>query len=323
MNRRWRIWSAVLAVFPLFTGCGDLRNAGGTSETESEIFAREISVDSIVGSWNRPDSVATVGILRLDESNFDFARTTESGRDVSVERLDGLILPYRLVYWDRPARRGRIEVRLDPLLQTRGGRFMLRWGMPYSVRDDSAMVWKGISEPEKLAATSVLVDDFEHSGLQSLLSDVSTWKAYAADSATVTTFAIEDAGQGRAGKALHFGYSAPKGYVLANVPLGPGPRSLRSLDSIVLWARGTGKVGVSFDRVPSGKSWTFRKLDTAWTRICIRPQDLDTANNLGGNVGWDAVRDQISLLTLFPSGGGSDLWVDDIRLHGVNRDDLR
>jgi hypothetical protein len=34
------------------------------------------------------------------------------------------------------------------------------------------------------------------------------------------------------------------------------------------------------------------------------------------------VRDSITSLT-FLIGGGSDLWIDDIRIYGIGRDDLR
>lgn len=323
MSHRSGHWCTVLSGVLLLAGCGELRNEGGTSETESEIFARVIRVDSISESWNRPESVATVGVLRLNASNFDFTHSIASGRDVSVERLDGRVLPFRLVYWDKPARMGRIEVRLDPWLQARGENFLLRWGMPDSVREDSAKVWDAIPDSQRFAIGSVLVDDFEHDSLQSRLSGASVWSATAADSATTTFFGIQEAGKGRAGRALRFSYSAPKGYVLTSVPLPAGVRSLRSLDSIVFWARGTGTVGTSFDRETSGKAWTFRKLDTSWTRIRIRPVDLDSASHLGGNIGWLAVRDEIARLTFFPSGGGTELWMDDIRLYGVNRDDLR
>jgi hypothetical protein len=105
-----------------------------------------------------------------------------------------------------------------------------------------------------------------------------------------------------------------------------GHRSLRSLDSLVFWARGTGVVLPAFDNLDSGsggKAWTRIVLDsTAWTRVRIRPQDLDTADNVAGNVGWLSVRDRVGYLT-FLVAGGHDLYLDDIRLYGIDRDDLK
>jgi hypothetical protein len=311
----------------LLTGCDGSRVAGGTTETDNMVTARVIRVDSLLPDWNHPGQVPTVGTLRLDSTNMDFATSTPDGGDVVVETLDSLRLPFRIVYWDRSARLGRIQVRLDPWLQRPGCRFLLRWGLKDSTRTDSAGVWNGIPEGQVMALTSVLVDDFEGPSLRSLLPDSGIWTSVAADTASVSAPALVAAGAGRAGQVLHISYSAPvgKGYVYVGVPLANGPRNLRSLDSIVLWARGTQTIlTVSFDHqgVASTKAWASRSLDSTWNRISMRPADLDPADGIGGNVGWAGVEDSVTNLNLF-AARGADMWIDDVRLYGIDRDDLQ
>jgi hypothetical protein len=79
----------------------------------------------------------------------------------------------------------------------------------------------------------------------------------------------------------------------------------------------------NLDSATGGKAWTHIALDsTKWTRIRIRPTDFDTADNVAGNVGWNAVRSRVTTLT-FMVNGGRDLYLDDIRMYGVDRDDFR
>jgi hypothetical protein len=326
VNRRLRNFALVPACLALLTSCDGNRVAGGTTETDNMVAARIIRVDSLLPDWNHPGQVPTVGTLRLDSTNMDFTMSTPDGGDLAVETLDSVALPFRIVYWDKSARLGRIQVRLDPWLQRPGSRFLLRWGLKDSTRTDSTGVWSGIPAGELLALTSVLVDDFEGSSLRSLLPDSGTWISVAADTASVEPPDLEAAGAGRAGQALHISYTAPvaKGYVYVGLPLGKGPCNLHSLDSIVLWARGAQTIlNVSFDHqgTVNTKAWASLSLDSTWKRISLRPADLDPSNGIGGNVGWAGVEDSVTNLSLF-AARGTDMWIDDVRLYGIDRDDL-
>jgi len=307
-------------------GCDNDRVAGGTTETDNMVTARAIRVDSILPHWNHPERLATVATLRLDSTNMDFARSTADGKDVVVETIDSLRLPFRIVFWDQAARRGRIQVRLEPSLQRPGSWIRLRWGLTESVRTDSIGVWKDIPDSQRLALTSILVSDFEQSSLVSLLPIPQNWSSLAADPAMISAPSLVDAGMGRTGRALHVAFAAAiqSGYAYTSVPLG-GMRSLRSLDSIVFWARGPRTIlTFAFDHkgVNDTKAWTPRNLDSTWKHIAIRPSDLDSAKPVGGNVGWLGVRDSVTDISFFVVQG-SDLWLDDIRLYGIDRDDLR
>jgi hypothetical protein len=128
---------------------------------------------------------------------------------------------------------------------------------------------------------------------------------------------------------LHFAYSADSAtgqYVLTKTPLASSPRCLRSLDSVVLWMRGSGKLYVALENSSGGvsrKAWATYRVDSSqWNRIRVRPQDFAAAENKYGNVGWSSVRDSITHITFLMAGSG-DFWLDDVRLFGIDRDDLR
>jgi len=312
----------------LLSSCGSDRIGGGTTETGNMASALVFRVDSLLPTWNRPSEGTTIATLRLGASDLDFSRTSPDGRDLGVESTDGTALAFRVVFWDRAASLGRLQVRLGPELLVPGSRIVLRWGLGDSVRSDSAKVWQAIPDSQRLALTSVLVSDFEDSSLVSRLPNAASWLATAADSATITTPRIVAAGQERQGKAAYVRYTTPQtqGYAFMGLPLSGTRHNLRSLDSIVLWARGDStSLRISLEyrsgtKVP--KAWTARVLDSGWTRLAIRPADFDAANGAGGNVGWLGVRDSVENLSLFVSKG-HEMWVDDIRLYGIDREDLR
>lgn len=326
MKRAAMAMGWVLVGLPLLAGCAD-RVAGGTTETDNMLTARVFKVDSLLEGWNRPTQGPTIAVLRLDSTHLDFAQTSLSGGDLRVEALDSTPIPFRIVYWDREAALGRLQVRLEERWQRPGSRIRLRWGLRDSVRGDSAAVWKGISEPRRLDLNSVLVGDFEQGSLLSLLPHPGLWITNSGGTAKVSSPSVGAAGAGRGGQALVATFEAPilTGWALAKVPLGPGAYNLRSLDSIEFWARGTNSiVTMAFDQQGGGdrKAWTRVDADSTWRRFAIRPSDLDSATGNGGNVGWMGVRDSVTHLSFF-FAQGNEIRLDDIRLHGVDRGDLK
>lgn len=113
------------------------------------------------------------------------------------------------------------------------------------------------------------------------------------------------------------------------------------LDSVVFWARGENPdndsmwVSFSFDvhvdnstadsvlGYETGKAWGHKRITDRWTRIVITVDDLDPASEskIGGNVGWDAVKDHVNSLGIFAARRGDEgeyeLWVDDVEIYGV------
>jgi hypothetical protein len=315
----------MLALLP---GCGSDRVSGNSVETENTVALGILPVDSFLPEWNRPASHLTVATLRFDARNFDFSRSSATGRGLRLERMDSTLLPFEIVFWDSTASRGRLRVRLDSALLTRGSRIRIRSRLPQANFANSQATWQGIPDAQRLSLTSVLVDDFEHGTLWNRLPDSSLWYSSASESCSVSSPFLVPAGHGRTGNALAINYRAPQQlfrFSLLGSRLGTKPNSLRSLDSLVFWARGSGSLSAAFDHlygITGPKSWKSNMpLDTAWRRIRIRPEDLDPADGVGDNYGWKAVRDSVTHLT-FLVNTGSELVIDNVRLYGIDRDDL-
>lgn len=52
-----------------------------------------------------------------------------------------------------------------------------------------------------------------------------------------------------------------------------------------------------------------------------RPGRTGPRRQRGGNVGWHSIRDSVNHLTLLFEGG-AEMWIDDIRIQGINRTDV-
>ena len=139
----------------------------------------------------------------------------------------------------------------------------------------------------------------------------------------------DSAGLGREGLAAHFickrDSAAEWDWALIGRELG-GFVDMSELDSITFWARASVKSRVSFafdvfvndDSVTSAeniKAWVHYEVDTVWTRYTVVPSKLDTADSNGGNVGWDAVKDRVTKLSIFGQMS-TEVWIDDIEVFG-------
>jgi len=316
----------------LAISCSDNRLGGNSVETESDFTARVLPVDSILPVWNKPSDSLTVATIRFDSTNFDFSKTLSDGSDLRLvhRSYDSTPVPFTVVVWDKPNRIGRLQVRLDSVsLRRRADLVLIGGGERKLGLSNQTATWEKVPTSQQLLVNSVLVDNFESSSDTTLLPTQPVWAGLNGDSGWITGMSHEAAGLGRTGKAMRVGFkSSGNGFVVFQTKLvaNSSQRNLRSLDSLEFWARGKGKVMATFDhntKDTSFKAWTAVVFDsTKWVRVRIRPQDLDPNNGIGGNRGWLAVRDSVTHLT-FIAGQGSEVWFDDIRLYGIDRDDLR
>lgn len=298
-----------LTLFHL-SGCLGDRISGGSSETENAVVARVFPADSLLPEWNRPDGKATVAILRLDSSILDFRLSDSLGRDLDVRRANGSRVPFVISHWDRVRGQGRLQVRIEADLRGPGGSIQLWKGLRRVDRTDSAGLWSGIADSSRLELTSVLVDDFESAN--------SAW--FIASGSGIVA-----AGGGRQGSALHLISTGTDPVVLAAALLAPTPRRLGSIDSIAFWARGSGRLRVALEHALPGSqlvAWTAYEPDTAWHRVQIRPSSFDSAAVNSGGARWDDILDSVTHLSFWLDGPG-EAWIDDPRLYGINREDLR
>jgi len=308
--------------------CSSDRTGGTSSETENVVLAREFRVDSILPEWNRPDTGATVATLRLDRKVVDFKQTDSLGRDLRVQLPDGKDLPFEIVYWDRSAALGRLRIRIDSP-QTRLRSFVrLSWGQSLQIRSDAKATWLGISSEQRAAISTVAMDDFEDGDLASLLPSGATWYSAASESTTVSAPAVASDPLGQRGKELHVTYVADSSkyrYVVVGLDLRPGTRNLRGMDSLFVRVRGSGKLSLSLDNLTATegkKAWLHHVLGPDWTELVVKPSDFLPPGSPAINVGWEGIRDSVTNLSFILSGG-TEFHLDEVRIHGLDRDDFR
>ncbi|HNY32627.1 MAG TPA: hypothetical protein PKO15_17210 [Fibrobacteria bacterium] len=329
---------ALAALLALY-GCFEERSAGTSTETENAISARLIRGDSIFPPSEAFPGETVVATLQLDSTVVDFSRTRPDAKDLEVVRMDGQAIPFEVNFWDREHSRGRVQVRLEPMMRMHGSHFWLRWGLPPAERQSTEQLWSGIPDNRRLAWNSVLVDDFETgSTLHNRLPDSSFWYF----GPKFLPSGLVSPGSDGKGSSLHLacltGQCDTGRSIFTATMLAATRRSLRGLDSVELWARGSGNLWVTFesldsvqmgrmsrgqiDSIQPMRCWAPRQLSSTWQRVVVRPSDFLAPDGNRGNVGWDAVRDSINYL-VFLMDGGSEFWIDDIRLHGVLRQELQ
>jgi len=315
------------------SGCADANQAGGTGTGTDNVLTAIVRIDSAMDTSQAERAGPTPLLLRLDAGNFDFSRARADGADLRVSRMDGSPLPFALRDWSPAIRRASLWVRLDSFRRGAGDRIALTWGTRDAASaSDPILTWAGIPDSLRLERGTVLVSDFE-SGTGALALDCRCGGFYAGGKETTLALprlggpfdsAIGSAGAGRTGKALHVLFTATgTEYALVGTRLGHGPNRFGGLDSITLWARGTGAIRVALengeDTAADAKAWAFIHPDSTWRRFAVRPSDFGPPAPAAR--GWDAIRDSVTTLTLFLNEGG-ELWIDDIRLHGLTQSDI-
>ena len=172
-----------------------------------------------------------------------------------------------------------------------------------------------------------MFDDFENDLDEK--GNVKNWYSSHSDDATAE-LEIINTDKGRSGYVAHFTSTndADYNWALMGQYLG-GAVDMSALDSIVFWARGTIKNYISFsfdiikndeeaNKTTSTKSWTHITLTEDWKRYSFTPADMiDAENDNGGNVGWDAVKDGVTNISIF-GGAGGEFWIDDIQVFGLD-----
>jgi hypothetical protein len=186
-----------------------------------------------------------------------------------------------------------------------------------NVGDKSEDIYVGDSAYIK---TYFMLDDFENG--------IGQWKAAASKNATVD-LNVDSTGGLENSMAAHFVCIRDSvvdwDWSLIGHELG-GFVDMSDLDSITFWARASEPSKVSFafdmfvndDSVTSSeniKSWGHYEVDTEWTRIVVIPSELQKADSSGGNVGWDAVKNQVTKLSIFGQMG-TEVWIDDVEVFG-------
>ncbi len=306
----------------------------GLEEPTSFAYSREIQPESLISDWMRPLAFPTVLTLRLDSSNFDFSQAQPQGNDLRIYDANDNLVPFEIRRWEPDLQRGVLRIRFENSNDTINPLTLL-WGRERSAFSSSD-VWAGIADSVRILMNAIHLDDFEKPSLLNALPEPiphNYWYGVRTDSATFSLDTnnfveiIEYESEAR-GNVVHLTFTAPAPqWVLTGTGLNASPRSLATLDSITLWLKGSGRFMVSLDYLGGKtKTWSGGYLDSTWQKIKIRPQDFLPADNNGGNVGWEAIKDSISNFNIFTYGegeSGNEVWIDDIWFYGISIDDLK
>ena len=215
---------------------------------------------------------------------------------------------------------------------------MLTWGDKYAAKLKDVKVWKGLSDSLVKALNSVTVLDFEsgtkYNALPAPLKNKYDWYIQPHDSATVKndlnkdpTKGIEKADSSIFGKnVLHVQYQANKlgRYVVIGTRIAEHQHDLSKLDSVEVWIKGDGDFEIVLETIVESdtnyKTSYKGSVNKEWTRVVVTPEDFGAPDNKSYH-GWDVTRNKITRFTIFVYNG-SDVWIDNVKMYGINLDDL-
>lgn len=306
------------------------------STTDIKINVTELKLMDYISNWMRPLQSPTALTVRLDSSNLDFSQVKNNGKNlVLMDNDDGQPVPMQVTYWDSANARGILQVRISDLADTSRYCSLIEQSVP---AEDTIDVWEDVSDSLYKALNTLLLGSFEYDTRQNALPSpvpVNFWYQSASENGTINpakddpfAYPYVAADSGRAGRAAHFSYTGndPE-YAVVGTTLSNGTRSLAQLDSLELWLRGDGDFSIALEDLSDTTFDGIKALykgscTSSWSRIVVRPQDFLPADSIFGNYGWDYVKYRITSFSIF-ARNGHDIWIDDIRLYGVNRDDLK
>ena len=317
----------------------DTLDIGHVDAPDEEIVKRSmrISPSSLISSWMRPITAPYVLTLRLDSTNFNFSEANEDGSDVHLRFSNGEEIPMQIDSWDAKIQSGSINIRIDSLKDTLGY-WVLEWGEIYASPQKQADVWKGLSDSLKYELNSVEIFHFDSASASNDLPaplrkhswyiQLHETDSVNVDSVTITTMNATDYlqkdTQGRSGFVVHFEYDETyPSFVDIGTRLSYTALNWSRMDSLVAWVRGDGEIEVilenfSFDNKNYKASYKT-EASSKWQRIVVRPQDFNTVHK--DYHGWDETKTKITHFSLF-AYNGSEIWLDNVRAYGINRDDF-
>ena len=316
----------------------DTLDVGNVSDTTDEVvFKRTMKINprELISSWMRPLPIPSVLILRLD-STFNFFETQDDGSDIHLLDSDGNPLPIEIDSWDKGIQSGAINIRIESKADT-ARLWTLEWGDSTEAPQKRADVWEDLSDSLIWALNTVRILDFENGSYKNDLPAPLTpkdWYVQAHDGATVYDSVAEDnrkgvidsGGGAFESKVLQVKYKAEKPeYVVIGTRISDIPHDLSRLDSVEVWIKTDGKIEIILETIIESdtnfKATYKTEGNGSWTRYAVRPQDFDAKDTVKYH-GWDVTRNRITRFTIFAYDGSSIL-VDNVRMYGINRDDLK
>lgn len=291
----------------------------------------------LISDWMRPLSFPTVLVLRLDTTNFDFQKAAKDGSDIRLYDGAGDLIPFEIDGWDTTLNSATLNIRVESAADTVRP-WLLTWGDKKAAKLKDVNVWKDLSDSLVAALNSVEILNFEsgtkYNALPAPLNNKFDWYIQPHDSATVKnnldskpTNGIEKADRAIFGKnVLHVQYQANKlgRYVVIGTRIAEHSHDLSRLDSVEVWLKGDGDYEIILETIVESDTnykTTYKgSVNEKWTRVAVTPKDFTNADGKSYH-GWDVTRNKITRFTIFVYNG-SDIWIDNVRMYGINLDDL-
>lgn len=308
-----------------------------------------ISADSLVSSWMSASQKArnagetTIGFIRLDSLNFDFADAQEGGADINVLSADGAPIPFAVSFWNDSLQTAQVQLQLDAGVES----VKLVWGDGKTIAKNSGRVerdelWKNVDATLAQELKMVNVIDFESGltpGMKSPAYVRDAYLAYIGDSSVVSTPLPENSIDGveedtteHAGHVFHWKSVAPKpggtwtSFVI-DLCNPQKPCNLEAIDSVTFDIRGEGFYSFAFETNGwdelDGKTIYLDTLETMdWLHRSITPSDLEPRDDEYGNIGWEVIRHKVTHINI-SAFYTAEFWIDNIKIYGANLDDMK
>ena len=290
----------------------------------------------LISDWMRPLKFPTVLVMRLDTTNFDFKKAAKDGSDIRLYDGSGDLIPFEIDGWDTTLNSATLNIRVESAADTVRP-WMLMWGDKKAAKLKDVDVWKGLSDSLITALNSVTILDFESDSQFNALPAPLTryWYVQPHDSATISEAlqknalnGIEKADRAIFGKkVLHVQYQAEKlgRYVVIGTRIAEHAHDLSRLDSVEVWLKGNGDYEIILETIVESdtnyKTSYKGSVNKEWTRIAVTPKDFTSPDKKSYH-GWDVTRNKITRFTIFVYNG-TDVWIDNAKMYGINLDDLQ
>jgi hypothetical protein len=301
-------------------------------QLEQWAHLRVIPLDSTISDWMRPIADTTVVFVRLDSVNFDFGEAMKNGNDIRFTDQDGNRLAFKKAYWSDSLKQAELQIRINGTSSIE--ELVMYWGKTAALDASSNDIWKDLPDSLVTAIHSIKIIDFDSQKLETAFDygdGTRDWYFNPQDSNVTTTPSrdnVQDAfefNNERQSYVFHWkSTSKKKGkWSMIGSRINRNPSSLEGIDSIVFFAKGSGELGFAIEVLnePTGKTKYVDYLGSKWKRFSFTPNDFVPGDGEFGNMGWDFVKARVTTFSIWIVDD-SEMWIDDVILYGVNRDNF-
>ena len=301
-------------------------------QLEQWAHLRVIPLDSTISDWMRPIADTTVVFVRLDSANFNFNEAMKNGNDIRFTDQSDNRLKFKKVFWNDSLQQAELQIRINGTSSVES--LVMYWGKTAALDASSDDIWKDLPDSLVNSLHSIKIIDFEKQRLETAFDYADgprEWYFEPQDSNVTTQPSNEEVQKAfeksdeRGGYVFHWkSTSKKKGkWSMIGSRINRNPSSLEGIDSIVFYAKGSGELGFAIEVLdePTGKTKYVDYLDSNWKRFCFTQKDFVEGDGEFGNMGWDFVKPRVTTFTIWIVDE-SEMWIDDVILYGVNRDNF-